>query len=198
MKADEANEIPQEESYNSVDDMFKKFDEQDLRWKKKHPIRGYIRDSLDKIFPEGLADGYRAYYILQKPWKILHYYKKEIEYAYQRVFRGWDDKAVWSLDHYLAKIIPQILKKLKEDKEGTPMEFFNGLPYEDENTYSYSEESIKIADERWNAVLDEMILGFERYNKLWETSSYEEEREGYKKVERALELLKLHFENLWD
>ena len=198
MELEKTDETPQEKSYSSVDDMFKKFDEEDLQWKKKHPIRGYIRDSLDKFFPKGLADGYRAYYILQKPWKILRYWKNEVKYAHQRVFRGWDDKAVWSLNYYLAETIPPILKKLKEDKVGVPMEFFDGLPYEDENTYSYSEESMKIADERWNSVLDEIITGFEIYNELWKTSSYEEEREEYKKVERALELLKLHFEDLWD
>lgn len=156
-----------------------------------------FRNWFNKQFPKGFGD-YNSYYILTHPWEILREYKRQTKWAWQRVFRGWDDRAVWSLNYYLAEIIPQVLKKLKEDKVGVPMQFFEGLPYEDENTYSYSEESMKIAEERWNVVLDEMIAGFEIYNNLWKEPSYEKEREEYKKVEKALELLKIYFENLWD
>lgn len=171
------------------------FDEWDRELEKKN-----FRNWFNKKFPNGIfgVGDIAAHYTLTHPWEILREYKRQLKWAYQRVFRGWDDRAVWSLNYFLADIIPSILKKLKEDKVGIPMFCFEGLPYDDENTYSYSDESTEIADARWISILDEMIIGFEIYNKLWEFPDYEKEREEYKKVERALDLLKEHFESLWD
>jgi hypothetical protein len=125
------NDIPQddEESLDTVEDLFADFDKKELEWKHKHPFRAYIKDWLDERFPSGIAGGYRAYYALLRPWKILRYIKYEIKYAWQRVFRGWDDKATWNLNYYLANIIPQILKELKKGKMGIPIPCFEGLPY---------------------------------------------------------------------
>jgi hypothetical protein len=157
-----------------------------------------FRNWFNKKFPKGIFGvDFAAYYVLTHPWVILFEWKHQIKWGWQRISRGYDDRAVWNLNYHLAKIIPQILKKLKEDKVGIPGFCFEGLPYEDENTYSHSEESMKIAEERWDAVLDEIITGFEVYGTLWELP-YEQEREEYKKVERALDLLKEHFESLWD
>jgi len=168
------------------------FDEWDKELEKKN-----FRNWFNKKFPNGLlGSDVAAYYALTHPWEILREWKRQIKWAWQRVFRGWDDRAVWSLNYHLAEIIPSILKKLKEDKVGIPMFCFEGLEYGE--NYDYNDESMKIAEERWNAILDEMITGFEIYNKLWEILDYEKEREEYKKVERALELLKIHFESLWD
>lgn len=174
-----------------IEDVFSLWDEEA---KKKN-----FRNWFNNKFPKGYAD-YAAYYVLTHPWEILRYWKRQTKFAWQRVFRGWDDRAVWSLNYHLAEIIPPILKKLKEDKVGIPMFCFEGI---EETTFEngsigYTDENMEIAEKRWNAILDEMITGFERYNTLSDVSSYEEEREEYKKVERALELLKLHFESLWD
>lgn len=197
MEEEKTNETPEKKwkvvwhDGTPIEDVFAIWDEEA---KKKN-----FRNWFNSKFPNGfLGSDVAAYYALTHPWEILREWKRQIRWGYQRVFRGWDDRAVWSLNYHLAEIIPPILKKLKEDKVGIPMFCFEGLPYEDENTYSYSDESMEIADERWNAILDEMIVGFEIYNKLWEEPSYEKEREEYKKVERALDLLKEHFESLWD
>lgn len=201
MEIEKTDETPEEEIFDSVEDMFKKFDEEDLRWKNKHPVRGYIREWLDKCFPNGVAGGYRAYYILQKPWKILRYWKNQIKYAHQRVSRGWDDRAIWAVDMYLAKIIPEIMKQLKEDTYALPNQVFEGLPYENENTYSYSEESMKIASERWDKILDEIAEGFEIYYQNEGEMIYYEDEENLKKTEKyekAFDLLRKNFGSLGD
>src|SRR5271157_6140443 len=53
---------------------------------------------------------------------------REVKYAYQRVVRGWDDRAVWSIDYWLDDKMPAMLRKLKEDKHGIPGDMFEGLP----------------------------------------------------------------------
>lgn len=121
-------ETPQEEDFEefeSAEEMFKKFHEEDLKWEKEHPVRGYIRRWLDKHIPKGIADK-RAYYALQKPLEILRYWKDHIEYARQRVSRGWDDRAAWSVEYYLAETLPSIIRQLKEKGHGVPVHMFEG------------------------------------------------------------------------
>ena len=60
---------------------------------------------LDHRFPNGLC-GYRITYALTHPWKIFEKYLREIKYAWQRIFKGWDNRVIWSIDFYLAKMIP--------------------------------------------------------------------------------------------
>lgn len=42
----------------------------------------------------------------------------QIKWAYQRVFRGHDDRAYWNLDFYLASIALPVLKDYKDNKYG--------------------------------------------------------------------------------
>lgn len=189
-----------EESFTDIDDMFKKFHEEDLIWEKKHPLRAYIRGWLDERFPSGIAD-YRAYYVLLRPWKILRYWKYEIKYAWQRVYRGWDDTAMWGIDMYLSKMIPEMTRELKKWSQALPMQAFEGLPYEDEINYGYSEESMNIASERWNKVLEEIAEGFEIYYKSDSDIQYYKDEENLRKLEKfekAFDLFRKNFGSLGD
>jgi hypothetical protein len=97
---------------------------------------------------------------------------REVKFAYQRVVRGWDDRAVWSIDYWLDDKMPAMLRKLKEDKHGVPMQMFDGLPMNDEGYHS--EPEMDIASARWDAVLDKMIAGFEASRRV-KDGTYEEE-----------------------
>lgn len=44
----------------------------------------------------------------------------EIKFAYQRVVRGWDDTALWSLDHHLTKTLGTQLQRMAETAHGYP------------------------------------------------------------------------------
>jgi hypothetical protein len=189
-----------ETPHENIDDIFEKLHEEETLWNKKHFLRGYIKNWLDDRFPNGIAD-YRAYYALTHPWEILHHWKYQIKYAYQRINRGWDDRAMWGIDMYLSKTIPQMVRQLKKWSQVLPMESFDGLPYEDEVNCSYSEESMKIASERWDNILEEIAEGFEIYHKEGGEMLYYKDEENLRKTEKfekAFDLFRKYFISLGD
>jgi hypothetical protein len=99
---------------------------------------------------------YRPRYYLTHPWEVFSELYLELKWAWQRVFRGWDDRVIWSLDYYLCEHLPQWLRMLKEDKQGCPVEMFSD-PYKTE----YSDEEFDEAKKRWDDLLEEMAQGFE-------------------------------------
>lgn len=70
---------------------------------------------------------------------------RRLRWAWQRVYRGWDDRVIWNLDWYLAKMLPIWLRQLKAQKHGVPM----GLD-----------------SAGWDAVLDDVIAGFEAAHRI--------------------------------
>lgn len=147
----------------------------------------------DHIIPNGIM-GYYAGYVLLRPWKIFEEIGLRIKWAWQRVFNGYDSRASWSVDYWLCSMLPPILERLKGDKIGVPFEMFDGLSYENENNYTHSEESFKIAKDRWNAILDKMIIGFKEYA--------DQKDDGFSRIpdstNESLDLLKKYFGSLWD
>jgi hypothetical protein len=105
------------------------------------------------------------YWIIRE-YKIFHPVKlfREMKWFYQRGKRGWADKDTWSLDSYLANWLPDALSYLKTHTHGIPVSAFEGLPVNEEGYYNDSEH--KTAEERWNVILDKMILGFQAYIRM--------------------------------
>lgn len=91
------------------------------------------------------------------------YYK--FVYAYQRLTRGWDDRAVWSIDWWLDGMMPAMLRQLKRDKHGTPMDMFEPEDFE-EDGYTITDEGHVRADARWDAIMDKMIAAFEASRRI--------------------------------
>lgn len=155
-----------------------------------------FRNWLNNVFPNGFA-GYNAFYILTHPWKIIEHCRYEVKYAWQRVVRGWDDTAPWSIDWYLAEQIPQLVEALKKHSMGIPTTILAEFTPID-NNYNYSDDDIKKAEEKWKAILDKIILGFESYPKLHYLYPGEE---GYEEhlfnFDLGFQLLKEYFEDLW-
>jgi hypothetical protein len=152
---------------------------------------------LDKIFPHGIYV-YRASHMLFRPWKILDYTWDEVRYAWQRVFRGWDDTVAWSLDWYLAKMIPVWLKELKKNRHGLPGTIFEDKDL-DEIGNSTPEGEIR-AEIKWNDILDKIIHGFEVYAELehlvfTDLKEYEKDKEAF---EEGFDLFRKYFGNFWD
>lgn len=94
--------------------------------------------------------------------------------AYQRLNRGWDDRVPWSVDWWMNGIMPDILRKLKEDKHGIPSSMFDGLPTKPDNEWEHTPEAYEIAQKRWDAILDKIIAGFEA-NQRAKEGLYEKE-----------------------
>ena len=99
----------------------------------------------------------RAIAIKDFPYNV----RSQTKWAWQRLFRGWDDRAVWSIDYWLDDKMPDMLRQLKATKHGTPNEMFpDGPEYIDEDG-NPNEAGWAIATPRWEAVMDKMIAGFE-------------------------------------
>jgi hypothetical protein len=92
---------------------------------------------------------------------------------------------------------------------GVPNSMFEQLP---EDEYNYSPEQMKIAEEKWNKTLDEMIFAMDyiancrEWNyypkKIWPEKTSKEDytdlRAVEKRVQNGLILFGTHFRSLWD
>lgn len=135
--------------------------------KKQHDEYGlpHTPDWVDK-FGEWLAgenkDSWLQKLCLWIETKRTRNIKVKIDY--------WD---TWSADHTLAYIILPILKKLKEDKQGSPHVKDEDVPEELRSTSAPPKQNEYDLDDnhhkRWEYVLDEMIFAFEcKLDDSWE------------------------------
>jgi len=137
------------------------------------------------------------------------YMRGYIKRAYQRCTRGWTDRDLWSLDYTIAKFALPRLIELKKKMHGVPNSMFEELP---EGRYEHDAEQVRLAEEKWNAVLDEIIFAMDyvanhrEYDyhpkKVWPEKptkeDYAELHEVEKRVQAGLELFGEHFRSLWD
>ncbi|HQG26917.1 MAG TPA: hypothetical protein PLY73_00045 [Candidatus Ozemobacteraceae bacterium] len=133
----------------------------------------------------------------------------ETIYFIQRGMRGWSTRDCWNVDSHLSEIIPEMLRWLKENKHGVPNDFVKAAksmrPQNDASPPGdYADSDLAQGEILYNAMLDEIIDGFESYRKVenrWECTA-EEFRENEKiwraKFLRGMELLTKHYETLWD
>jgi hypothetical protein len=155
--------------------------------------KNYKPNFLDKWFPHGIV-GYRPIHSLTHPWLILENIIDEIKYAWQRIFRGWDDKVIWSISSYLGEMIPIWVKKLQKESIGIPMDF-----YDEEDWNKETSEFKDGADERalikYHLVLNQIITGFESYLKMEEVeyNSFE-----YKQLQEMYQTGFMQFQKYFD
>ena len=180
-----------------LDDLNEELDEtlerEEMDFKKNNPIRNWINE----LFGRSLF-GYAPTYSLSHPHVLFMDLMRQIKWAYQRVYRHYDDRVCWSVDYWLDSIMPDILLRLKNTKQGTPIQFYDGLPH-DEN-YNYGDEGDKIAQGRWNEELEKMIAGFLASKKIndWEYET-DEEREILERVfDNGMKSFVENYRSLWD
>lgn len=108
-------------------------------------------------------------YTLPTPGGIYRQFK----WMVQRVRRGWSDRDCWNYSSHLLKTLPGVLRSLKENQYGVPIEFCIDL---DVFSPTYGEEldNVDKAGDRWKAVLEKMIVGFEAGHR-YEGMDYEAE-----------------------
>lgn len=70
---------------------------------------------------------------------------RKIKYAYQRATRGYSDEDWWDIGGFLSKIVPKMVRKLKEDGIGHPM---------------------TLTEKQWASILEKIAVGFEAYDEL--------------------------------
>jgi hypothetical protein len=138
---------------------------------------------------------YNFVYLFKHPLEIFDNIFRQIHWAWQRVFRGWDDRVIWSIDVHLCEIIPVWIRELKNQKQGIPGRLFGDNNY---NPNSKNYHTFPGTDEtaimKYNAILDIIIEGFEILKKDY----FDRSEEDQKKIHLAFKFLEEYFETLWD
>jgi hypothetical protein len=88
--------------------------------------------------------GYRFSYGI-RPWVLIPGLFQYLKWAWQRVFRGWDDRVLWSIHDHLIDNLPVWLIWLRENGAGFPAD---------------------MTEEQWSNELSKMIAGFQAARKL--------------------------------
>jgi hypothetical protein len=177
-----------------ITDLHEYIDAQD----KKYPMRVWI----DKLFKNKSIAGYRASYSIARPWLIVEEWGRQVGWAWQRVFRGWDDRVIWSIDWHIAEMLPIWIRELKKDKCGIPSMFFkDGDDYVDpDGVVDIKPEAMERAKKEWDSVMESVAIGFESYlaREEYKFETKEEELELTKKFEKGFELWGKYFGAFWD
>jgi len=179
-----------------TEDTFEKWDRE---WKKEHPIRNWV----DKTLFRGHRIGdYSASYALLNPWKLVEDCGREIKWAWQRVFRGWDDRISWSIDYYLDENLPLWLERLIKYKQGVPSDMFKDEDYvEGSPNYELKPEAMEIRSKEFDDILQKIADGFRIHRKLMDLDfDYQspEWLDAEKQFSEAFDLFKKHYGSLWD
>ena len=133
-------------SYKSVEEWEAKRQE----WKQMHPFQHWFKQTI-------------YYPIYRIPSKIEDFFLN-IKWFIQRGKRGYADCDIWQFDTYLAKIIFEGTRIIKDIKHGVPMLYFKSSDrgYKDGN---FSEKVMEIADKRYDYVLDEIAWTMAQYHR---------------------------------
>jgi hypothetical protein len=177
----------------------------DREFARDHPVQNWVNEILFKgktIFT------YAPYYSLTHPWEIIADWHRELKYAWQRVFKGYDETIIWDIGYYLTEKMPLWLLQLKKQKHGIPSCYF---PDEYNGDYDSipEEESDKLlekAEMMWDADIDKMIAGFKAHKEIqdaefeWITIEdlHREEDKRYKIFKAGMKLFVEHYGDLWD
>jgi hypothetical protein len=184
--------------YNKLKTLLRKVDFYLRNEEYRDPSQDFVARSISFLFDD-TPDPWRTrvYWSVRRTFKSIWdfpsdtYYR--IKYAHQRLTRGWDDRVVWSVDWWLNGIMPDILRQLKENQHGIPMEIF--LPEECDEWGNPKEGMDELASARWDAILDKMIAGFEASARI----CGHDQRDGDKAIfEEGMALFVKHYHSLWD
>lgn len=196
--------ISKVETFDDVDNMFddvdNMFDDINKRFKERQPFH-YWFDEFTKDwwwpFP------FVHHVIYSSPQMIISDWFYEIKYAWQRVFRGWDDTVLWGIDDWVSGVMLEVLPEFKKIKLKIPSTCLPKDYHENENNYSDDENS-KIQNDAvklWDRELDIMIDGFKAYKQMHELHGWktiDEHHELEKRLVKGLQKFSEYYLDLWD
>ena len=146
---------------------------------------------------------YNKYFVI--PFHTFIYtiknFPSEVKWFYQRGSRGWSDRSAWSIDIWMVDNLIPMLERLKNDNHGTPMSMFKKKDGVDKDGNS-TDEAHRLAEQRWDNVLNEIIYGLKCAKKIQDLDyDYEDKELGIrltKSSKRSFELIGKHLFSLWD
>lgn len=86
--------------------------------------------------------------------------RRHVRWAYQRVVRGWDDRAVWAVDDHLSKTLGEQLVTMSEIAHGYPGESYpfeqwtSDLKRHGEALKAYHNLNYDVHGDEWIAIYD--------------------------------------------
>lgn len=97
-----------------------------------------------------MALGLKNYKIEKRSiiWSLKNFCR-ELKYACQRFWRGYDDVYLYSLDYRLDELLPEILQWFRHNRVGSPM---------------LENSTQETCHEDWNKILDEILYHFAESN----------------------------------
>jgi len=172
------------------------FDSWERQWEKEHPLAHWVNRVL---FKEKTFFSYAPSYALTHPWKILEDFLREVKWAWQRVFRKWDDRVTWGLDCYLSEIVPQVLDTIRRmNIKGISADYLDEVGYFDADE-NQQEALTEKAAERFDLVLKDVADGFRAYSDMDDVSpSSEAYAELMEKFQKGMNLFVKYFSSFGD
>lgn len=153
------------------------------------------------------------------PQNFLNFFRN-IKYAWQRATKGFCDYDVWALDHYYANLFFRSLIELKNTAHSYPANltesewenilnemancFYNcdeaNEVYADTLYEAFYEATSKDSAYTWDPVQEKMVLEetFERLRKKASEQAVENDKLRTADKDKAFDLMKEYFFNLWD
>jgi hypothetical protein len=114
----------------------------------------------------------------------------DVRYFVQRGRRGWSDRDAWSVDYYLAEVIPPMLRRLVEYGNGFPA----GIMSED-----FTEDEWEAHYKKWHKDLLKAADDIDQHKVATDyAEKYEDIEKAMKRVERGLSWVQKNFFQLWD
>ena len=93
----------------------------------------------------------------KRPWMIWQLIKQigyDIKWSHQRIWKGYCDYDLFSIDQWFMKIMPEMLRELKDTRHGSPVSinYHSHLVFQDEKERNQDVHS------QWDRILDRMIF----------------------------------------
>lgn len=117
-------------------------------------------------------------FIWYRPKRIIVDAFYQVKYAFQRAFRGYDDREVFSVDHFFVERQLKILKDFQETKHGYPPQV--------------------ITFENWSNIIQQMIDDLQFINDSMYEYDTEKDNECIKRKDHFFYLFSTYFFTLWD
>jgi hypothetical protein len=158
-------------------------------WKKDHPFQAFLKYTI-------------WYGIIYDIPRVFWDTRNGIKYGFQRMFRGYDDRMVWSHYYENAKQNAAILDKLVANRWGHPLEIEdpdNVLFTPKENMEGRWTEALVVMREGFEAIVksSDLFMMDEEGNFDWVAQKEEQERLDFL-AERGLKLYVANYRSLWD
>ena len=125
------------------------------------------------------------------PTRLWPYYRP-VKFLWQRLTRGWDDSALWSLDYTVIKFVYPLLKAFRElPPSGTSFHPTEVYP----EGHDQAGNPRPLTTEEWDSILGEILAGFKL---VMDEDCYPLVPDKHAQLEKSMDLFRRWFFALWD